>query len=893
MSTVDTIASALPAFITEQNSLIPQLMAAYYTWLDDKSPQDITLIRDVNKTQYLDDLVREFVVGISTTDNTDVPLLVSNVIDLYRMKGTPVGIDAFYRLVYGVEPEITFPRDRTFALSASTWLQQYQMETDITDPAVANALIGQVVASATGSAHVISAHFASSMVSQRCILTIHDVRGNFAVGQRLVVGSYAFKLLGSLGAFILPSIDPGVNSQILSATSATGASAKVSARANVVAVSDVQATVVDGGSGYSLLPNFSVSNIIADVSHLSIGNVATIASNTVVTQQAFHAEYIYEPAAPIAVGATLTLRSGATTRGTANVVALLPSTTLGQKLLLTSSASSANITGSNNFVFGANTYNNVAFTDNSATGRLVAFDDYFSLELSSQVAAISHGDQLYQYQGSTLRGQGTVVAKPASNQVVVERTFGLFSNTFTLKASANSSVANVATVVSASSAVGIANVVGTFAPGNPLTFSNGTANVIAVTNTDGVALSVSELDNRETLVGNAATFAAGAYASATLSDGDFSGQTVYAVPSGRIKDVDLYVSKLPTRAPLVSVSSPTMSNAAIVNLTVSNASGFEVGQEIQQIGGTGVLVTMTASANTALLRHGDVFAVPSKANPGFVGVITEFPNTAAVNTQAIVHQYFGDTDWAAEGWTTLQTYNSNVTVAVSAVAPSSNVGAGVKATITSIANNVLSCTVNHRYAGLWTAPSVVTDVDRFYSSNVTAVAYDTSKTPGTNASIRLSLSPSEVNTHTLNVEDSGQGFVNGQVVTLTDNNGVVVGNAIASVVALGTVPGISTNDRSKLAAGQHLYDGRIYQQHSIRIASSVNVDKYDVNQQFTDIAGFENLSTPLIKSTLKAGSSVNSTYIGTSQEVPPVEDGFMWFNDADNSGLLALLMENI
>lgn len=863
MSTVDVLASVLPSYITEQNSLIPQLLAAYYTWLESKSPQEITEIRDVRKTQYLDDIVREFVVGITTTENTDIEMLVDNAIELYRMKGTPVGLDTFYRIVYGVEPEITFPRERTFAASASTWHQQYTMETDITDPLIADACIGQIVASATGSARVLSAHFSSTMVAQRCVLTIHDVQGYFQVNQRLLVGTHSFKLVGSLGSFILPAVDASIDSQMLTATSATGSAAKVYARAKPVTTRYIQAKVTNGGSGYSLLPTFRVSNVVIDVDGLSISNADAMLANLSVTQQAFHAEYTYEPDAPIEVGSTITLKAGATTKATANVVALLPSTTLGQRLLLSTSASAANVTGSNNFVFGANTYSNVAFTDDSASGTLVGFSDTFTLTITDQAQAIDLGQSVFQYQNTTLRATGIVVGKPATDQLVIERQSGVFSNTYTLKASANSAVANIATVTNVAGSIGITDVVNQFDQGNALLLTNATASVVQTSNTEGVSLSVTSLIHRETIVGNTAEFDAAADVSVELTDGDLAGQTVRTLVTGSIDSIGVYTQSVPTVAPLVAIESPTMSNSAVVQLTVTNAAGFSVGQEIQQIGGPGVLVTLSPSSNTARLQQGETVYVPSKAAPGFVGVITDFSNTATANEQLVIHQYIGDVDWTTAGWSTIESDRSNVTVTVSSINASASVGAGVKATIIGIDDDVLFATVNHRYQTQWVAPSTVSTSDRFYTANVTAVTYDTSSIPGANASVRLSLAPSQINTHTLNVFDSGQGFINGQVVTLTNDAGVIVGNAIAVVAALGTIPGISTNDRSKLAAGQHLFDGQRYQQYSIDIASSIQPNKYSVNQQFTDIAGFNNLTTPMIKATGNKQPSSLSAQVGT------------------------------
>jgi len=124
------VSETLPDWFTEDNAQLITLLEKYYDFLDDSSGdqsfgtaiRDLHHVRDSQAVQekYLDEIIKEIGNGLQTSAFFQKPrLMVKLLSEFYRVKGSLVSVEGFFRGFFGEQVTIEYPKDNIFIVSES------------------------------------------------------------------------------------------------------------------------------------------------------------------------------------------------------------------------------------------------------------------------------------------------------------------------------------------------------------------------------------------------------------------------------------------------------------------------------------------------------------------------------------------------------------------------------------------------------------------------------------------------------------------------------------------------------------------------------------------------------------------------------------------------------
>ena len=113
-----------PAIYREEGALFVLFVKAYYEYLE-QSDKPLYISRklfeynDVDQSvdTFLDHFRKQFLIGFPKSLDQGIPFTIKHIMDLYRSKGTPRGVELFLKLVYGVESSLYVPGENLFTTS--------------------------------------------------------------------------------------------------------------------------------------------------------------------------------------------------------------------------------------------------------------------------------------------------------------------------------------------------------------------------------------------------------------------------------------------------------------------------------------------------------------------------------------------------------------------------------------------------------------------------------------------------------------------------------------------------------------------------------------------------------------------------------------------------------
>ena len=156
------------------------------------SIQELLNFRDPDKaiSNFLTKFRNEFLNTIPEELNTNVNRrnLIKNIKSLYRAKGTNVGHQIFFRLLFGLESETTFPREQILRVSDGKFSTSKILRVISTTGDTAN-LIGRTITGQTSDAtavieNVFKFQIGSDEISE-LIVNVDSVVGTFTVGEEI------------------------------------------------------------------------------------------------------------------------------------------------------------------------------------------------------------------------------------------------------------------------------------------------------------------------------------------------------------------------------------------------------------------------------------------------------------------------------------------------------------------------------------------------------------------------------------------------------------------------------------------------------------------------------------------------------------------------------------
>ena len=154
------------------------------------SIQELLDFRDPDKavSNFLTKFRNEFLNTIPEEINANINKrnLIKNIKSLYRLKGTNTGHQIFFRLLFGLESETTFPREQLLRVSDGNWNTSKILRVITTAGDTAN-LVGRTIEGQTSDAtaiieNVFKFQIGSDEVSE-LIVNTDSITGTFSVGE--------------------------------------------------------------------------------------------------------------------------------------------------------------------------------------------------------------------------------------------------------------------------------------------------------------------------------------------------------------------------------------------------------------------------------------------------------------------------------------------------------------------------------------------------------------------------------------------------------------------------------------------------------------------------------------------------------------------------------------
>ncbi len=157
-------------------------------------------------------------------------------------------------------------------------------------------------------------------------------------------------------------------------------------------------------------------------------------------------------------------------------------------------------------------------------------------------------------------------------------------------------------------------------------------------------------------------------------------------------------------------------------------------------------------------------------------------------------------------------------------------------------------------------------------SNIVSVIEDRDQYPiGLNAIVGTDASIADGQISEIQVTDSGFGYVNGETVTIGDDDSLATGLVV--VGGLGTGRGAYKSKKGFLSADSHLHDGYYYQEYSYEVFTAIPVDRYaDMFKRVMHTAGTKFYGSVLIEDMDSLPVSVESVGLSEKFDFDPVSD---------------------
>ena len=145
-----------PSIFREDGKELVDLITYYYRFLEENDRQSVYNNRRLFEYRDIDNTLQNMVLFFKNKYMKDLPLddtntrfILKHILDLYRRKGTPEGIELFFKLFYNEDVMIYYPAEAMLKPSTSTWkegifLQLYPTSIDALKDLPAKNIVGSI-----------------------------------------------------------------------------------------------------------------------------------------------------------------------------------------------------------------------------------------------------------------------------------------------------------------------------------------------------------------------------------------------------------------------------------------------------------------------------------------------------------------------------------------------------------------------------------------------------------------------------------------------------------------------------------------------------------------------------------------------------------------------------
>lgn len=866
MKEIENIISPLveaqfPEFYKEEGTRFIDFVKEYYNWLQ-QSDQAVGAARDLFSLRDIDTTSEEFVKHYRQKYLSSIPenavsnkrLLLKNSLDYFRAKGTERGIELAMRSIYGEPATVYFPGEDVFKLSHGTWVKPTYLELSVEERS--RTYVGQEVIGSLSGAKA----FVESLVRRRIqtkfidVAYLSNIQGDFVTGEYITttsntVSTGAPTVVGSMTT--LEVITGGADFSVGDLFDVVSSNGK-QGKARVTSVLSETGTVtfefvsplVSGGWGYTTSSNVLISQRVLTVNTVSNANTLAASFLPLEAVKQNLVNVAYSTASPNSSGFTVgsvleNYNGGGSVAANAVIVAVSATTNTTGYLIVS-----------------------------PRTGNLASVDTTFSLKGNTTTAVITayvdrSANALVVGSNSGYVGVYTTtngfLATPYANIV------GQTSNTTAL-------VQAVSSGTGATFDIGSITDTETVSLGNDGLSSNNTANVVFSTinlngNNSGASL---QYGSPQALSGGGFAYGGFGFTKYPASNMDsrlldcFSYEAITLGSIASLTGID--PSDSYNVDPFILVLNKDVSGFSYRDYvaTISSTTGtFVTGEEIQQ-SYSNVAVQLTVSGFTGTAANGTSTTTP---------VVGEFLYQSNATTNVAASGYVVEAGISA-GNGTIKIENTTGTFVVSGTYKIKTLTSGANATVTAVSNTTIATTARalnkagsnssilylkriNLKNGFVTGSTIVGRSSGATATLVSIIEDSNTQPIGLNANIVANVQTSNGVVTTLDVVDSGYGYIDTENVTLTSPDSNFIVTARVGLAKQGVGNGYFSSTRGFLDSDKKIHDNEYYQEYSYEVQTKIPFDKYfDVLKQVTHVAGTRMFGRVVATSTVNTSISV-------------------------------------
>jgi len=875
------IESQFPNFIRENGPQFVAFVQAYYEWLETVN-QPVYLARRYYDIKDIDQTLDEFIVffknkyliGIDFDTTTDISHIIKHSLDIYRSKGTPRELKLLFGLVYGKDVDLYYPSTDLFKLSDGDWHKPKYIEMR---PSTNNIkyyhkeIIGATSGAIAFVDDVIRKNILGSLTD---VAYISAISGIFVTGEILlpVDGSIDITqcttMIGSMSSIEVPVDGTGSGYKVGDLTTYTslygaGGLLRVNALGSKSGVIDF--SLIDGGYGFSANAWVYTGNASLTISNVAQTNVYSRTYwdfEDLITEEKVSLNYISANGI-FSVGNSISTYFGnGSVMGTGSIIALSQSnTSAGTMTAIELSGSLNNVVYTTANAIMANLALSNGYSNVTSVGLFVANTTSVDLTLNNIIGAINSADTLIgvptQIYPQTNRIRGTVT------------TIDTNSNTYTLANVQGLFVANQGVITQSGSTANVASI----------RIRMGVLNQcsLAITGPSGSFIKGEFLRQGSTTNAANSTF--------TVGSGLIMGANTTQINFNPL-NANLFIVTTNANTKITGASSGATANVTVVNaffpfiagptafISAKNNSGYltkfspgsgasyAVGNLVSQEtvlyntdlidSSFGTLINAASYAflpngstsNYSSISIGNSFSFANVTIGRINALFTTNPGTGYVDTP-LIRVY--EPDIAPyrvldDRYITISGAASNFIPGETITQGNSTVSTNARGLVRNGSNTIyipyldMRFYSNNDFALTTNTGSQIIGVQSGVVANITGIFVNTeySSIEGDNLTANVVVGTANSGVSGFDVIDSGFGHIEGETISLGNNNGT----AIVHLGTAGHGKGYYKEKGGFLSDQKRLYDNDFWQNYSYQIISGLMLNKYQsMVEQVAHVAG--------------------------------------------------------
>lgn len=275
------IRTQFPSFYNEEGDTFVEFVTQYYKWMEESNnviyhSRRLSDYRDIDETvdAYVSNIKEKYLKNIQLDTSFQTRQLVKHSSDLYKSKGTDVGIDLFFKALFGASAEVYYPSSDIFKLSDGKWVEPKYLEVSFST--ITKDFVGKQIEGVNSGATAFVERYIRRKIRSKYInvLYISTINGNFEFDEPITLSGQKLKnipkVIGSLTTIDIVAGSTGfVIGDIVTIESDNGTQGKgrVTGVSNITGVVGFELT--DGGWGYTANAKVLISEKVLSLSNVS------------------------------------------------------------------------------------------------------------------------------------------------------------------------------------------------------------------------------------------------------------------------------------------------------------------------------------------------------------------------------------------------------------------------------------------------------------------------------------------------------------------------------------------------------------------------------------------------------------------------------------------------